>query len=532
MFTSIKKIKCVLLSALIAMPQILFAQSGFSITNNNNDSLVTVSETGEIWFKSQFRNLSFNTDLEALKVVTKDAGDENHAPSAGLFYVDNPNSNAIALGGFTNGSGVAVHGETYGQTNANAGAFYNMSPDNEYASVYARHYGKGAAIYGYNSGLGSAGIFTVDNINSTARGLASYHSGQGPAIYGEVTETGTGSPAEFRNYGVNSTYAGVFSAHYGKGASFYGLNYGTGHAGFFRTANSDNAVSTLYVQNDGLGIGGMFRNTNESNNHVALHVESNGPGTVFYAEDKGTNGTVAHFNKSNSNNNGAAIVAKDAGGGTTFYSEKNGSSGYVGHFATNNSSNNDITLYVSTLGNGVPLLVNHFGSTGNIAEFYNSWNNRLAYIDHSGNFYADGAFHGGGADLAESFEVEGSLSSYEPGDVLAISLSSDRKMEKSSEPYSTLVAGVYATKPGVLLSESGMDIDNTVPMGVVGVLPTKVTLEGGTIKKGDLLVTSSTPGKAMKGAQDKITVGTVVGKALEDYDGSGNELIKVLVSIK
>ena len=46
--------------------------------------------------------------------------------------------------------------------------------------------------------------------------------------------------------------------------------------------------------------------------------------------------------------------------------------------------------------------------------------------------------------------------------------------------------GVYATKPGVLLTEENIDHDlkDKVPMGVIGVIPTKVCLEGGEIKKG------------------------------------------------
>jgi hypothetical protein len=131
--------------------------------------------------------------------------------------------------------------------------------------------------------------------------------------------------------------------------------------------------------------------------------------------------------------------------------------------------------------------------------------------------------------------VEGSRKDYEPGDVLIISQSSDRKVEKSSSPYSTLVAGVFATKPGVLLTEKNAEqdqLDQMVSMGVIGVIPTKVCLEGGVIKRGDLLVTSSMAGVAMKGDPDRVKVGQVIGKALQDYDSPGVSKINVLVSIK
>ena len=71
-----------------------------------------------------------------------------------------------------------------------------------------------------------------------------------------------------------------------------------------------------------------------------------------------------------------------------------------------------------------------------------------------------------------------------------------------------------------------------VPMGVVGVIPTKVCLEGGAIKRGDLLVTSSTSGVAMKADLDKVKVGQVLGKALQEYNQVGVGKINVLVSIK
>jgi hypothetical protein len=131
--------------------------------------------------------------------------------------------------------------------------------------------------------------------------------------------------------------------------------------------------------------------------------------------------------------------------------------------------------------------------------------------------------------------VEGSRSAYEPGDVLVISQNSDRTVEKSNTPYSTLVSGVFATKAGLLLTEENAEKDNLghlVPMGVIGVIPTKVTVEGGNIKRGDMLVTSSTPGVAMKGDPDKVRTGQVLGKALQDYNGSGIGKINVLVSVK
>jgi hypothetical protein len=172
--------------------------------------------------------------------------------------------------------------------------------------------------------------------------------------------------------------------------------------------------------------------------------------------------------------------------------------------------------------------------TGDLAVFRVDGVN-VARIDLAGRGYFNGGVQMTGADLAEYFDVSGNRNTYEPGDVLVISTNADRTVEKSSEPYSTLVAGVFATKPGVLLTEKNAEqltLENGVPMGVIGVIPTKVCMEGGAIKRGDLIVTSSTPGVAMKADPDKVKVGQVIGKALQDYNGTGIQKINVLVSVK
>jgi hypothetical protein len=60
-------------------------------------------------------------------------------------------------------------------------------------------------------------------------------------------------------------------------------------------------------------------------------------------------------------------------------------------------------------------------------------------------------------------------------------------------------------------------------------VPCKVSAENGTVRPGDLLVTSSTPGHAMR--DEKPEVGTVVGKALGTL-ASGTGVIEVLVTLQ
>jgi len=139
-----------------------------------------------------------------------------------------------------------------------------------------------------------------------------------------------------------------------------------------------------------------------------------------------------------------------------------------------------------------------------------------------------------GADYAESVGVTGDRTKYEPGDVLVLDPKEPGKFLKSNQPYSTMVSGIYSTKPGFVgrLHPPDAALDAAeVPMAMVGRVPTKVSTENGPIKVGDLLVTSSTMGYAMKGTDRSQMLGSVVGKAMGSLD-SGTGVIMVLVTLQ
>jgi hypothetical protein len=155
-------------------------------------------------------------------------------------------------------------------------------------------------------------------------------------------------------------------------------------------------------------------------------------------------------------------------------------------------------------------------------------------VDSTGKGYFDGGTQTGGADFAESVAVQGKPSAYEPGDLLVIERGAHRRLTLSSTPYSTLVAGIYSTKPGMLATPHNMDdeqIKQEVPLAVVGIVPCKVTAQNGAIQEGDLLVTSSRAGYAMKGTERGRMLGAVVGKALEPLP-KGTGVIQVLVTLQ
>ncbi len=137
-----------------------------------------------------------------------------------------------------------------------------------------------------------------------------------------------------------------------------------------------------------------------------------------------------------------------------------------------------------------------------------------------------------GGDYAESIDVSDDRRNYEPGDVLVIDPDVDGKFLKSSEPYSMGVAGVYSTKPGVIgRRQTTPKSADEIPMAVIGIVPVKVSAENGPIHRGDILVTSSTPGYAMRGTDRTRMFQAVVGKAMSAL-ASGTGLIEVLVSLQ
>jgi hypothetical protein len=107
----------------------------------------------------------------------------------------------------------------------------------------------------------------------------------------------------------------------------------------------------------------------------------------------------------------------------------------------------------------------------------------------------------------------------------------------SRDPYSKLVVGVISTNPAITMNNNDLSdtdseerTDDRPLLALVGQVPVRVSAENGPIAPGDLLVSSSTPGHAMRGGEDPPT-GTVVGKALEGLE-SGTGVIQMLVMLQ
>ncbi len=355
---------------------------------------------------------------------------------------------------------------------------------------------------------------------------------------------GTVSPVSTLDVLGNSTLAGVRATQPAVGPGTYSM-VAPPPAGVRGDAtNASTGVSTgllgSAVGPDAIGVAGQ--NTSTTGNGISVFgISASTTGTAVWGESAATSGdAVGVFGRSASSSGtgvfGIATASSGdavgvfgrsvAAGGTGVWGEVTAGSGanygVYGRVTTSNSSSSAGTF--DTTGSGNILLGRAGGSPVNVFR-----------VDSTGRGFFNGGTQTSGADFAESVEVMEQRTQYQPGDVIAIDRTGTRRFTKTAEPYSTLVAGIYSTKPGILASPHSIDDPRPqveeIPLAIVGIVPCKVSDENGPIKPGDLLVSSSTPGHAMKGTDRARMNGAVIGKALQPMSGTTG-VIEVLVSLQ
>ena len=143
--------------------------------------------------------------------------------------------------------------------------------------------------------------------------------------------------------------------------------------------------------------------------------------------------------------------------------------------------------------------------------------------------YGHGVFTGTlqtqtGSDFAEEFATTKDL---EPGTVVVMDDNGYKSVKPSTKSYDKTVVGIVSNNPSIIAGK--IDSQHKAVIAMMGVVKVKVTSVNGAISKGDLLTTSNIAGYAMK--TDGSKPGTIIGKALENLNGSKGE-INVLVNLQ
>jgi len=114
---------------------------------------------------------------------------------------------------------------------------------------------------------------------------------------------------------------------------------------------------------------------------------------------------------------------------------------------------------------------------------------------------------------------------------VAIDTQDTNRVVASNKPFDTRVAGVVSRQPGIVLGEPG---EGKAMIAHSGRVRVKVDANYGSIAVGDLLVTSPTPGYAMRsepvniGGTEMHRPGTLIGKALEPLSVGQAEILVLL----
>jgi hypothetical protein len=174
--------------------------------------------------------------------------------------------------------------------------------------------------------------------------------------------------------------------------------------------------------------------------------------------------------------------------------------------------------------NGSPLVspsgalsVSTINASGNITSTANI---NAAGATFSGNVTA--AFFNGTAtsaqyaDLAENYLAD---SEYAPGTV--VSFGGDKEVTVSNQDLDRLVAGVVSTAPAYTMN-SGLTGDYTIPVALMGRVPCRVS---GAVTRGAMMVSA---GDGTARAESNPVMGSVLGKALESFDGD-HGVIEIVV---
>jgi hypothetical protein len=342
------------------------------------------------------------------------------------------------------------------------------------------------------------------------KGATSSNAQFATGVFGQTASANAGIGVDGENFATNGVNHGVL------GRSFSTSGIGVGGIAAATTGNAYGVFGSTDTTGSGAGVFGSGNATDGTASGVAGQANSPAGNAILGVFAPSTGGGGGGVNGvTNSADFGFSYGVKGTaqahtGSALGVFGEVFSADGAAGYFLNRGGGN---------------IIVGHTGAGDTLSVFR---------VDSTGRVFADGGFQPNGADFAESIAVKGERIKYSPGDLLVIDPTATRRLALAQRPYSTLVAGIYSTKPGVLGATRGVDESapkDEIPLAVVGIVPCKVTAENGPIAAGDLLVTSSTPGHAMKGTDRSRMLGAVVGKALEPLQ-KGTGAIQVLVTLQ
>jgi len=315
--------------------------------------------------------------------------------------------------------------------------------------------------------------------------------------------------------------------------SSFGLLAGNG-GGNNNTALGAGALSSSSTGNNNVATGsGALQNNTASFNTAD-------GGYALQANTAGNNNVAVGYNALNANTVG---VNNTASGFAALQNSTNNYSTAVGGFALQNliTGDNNIALGFNA-GNNLTNGANNI-YIGNGAHPSESGVIRIGDPNNQTLTYIAGVIQDpsvttlsitGGSDLAEPFSISTPGQIVSEGAVVVIDEANPGQLKLTDQPYDTHVAGVVSgangIHPGIQMHQQGM-LEGGKNVALSGRVYVQADTSNGAIKPGDLLTTSSTPGRAMKVSDHARATGAILGKAMSGLT-AGQGMVLVLVTLQ
>lgn len=416
--------------------------------------------------------------------------------------------NIVATGNVSGANVSATAGNVFASLDVIAGGNVTANPATGTVSGLLGDFeGSNGGVIGRDT-FPTGGHVGVIGVGDSVDGLGV--QGLATACNQAVTDT---SPCDFST-GIGRTIGVLGSSRSPFGIGVQGVDR--------RVTGPTTGVLGQVVSPDGIGVKGVNNATTGGVGIVGVSSATSGDSSGVYGQTSSPTGNGVFGNN---------VTTGTGGAGVTGHASAIGGTGTGGISTTTTGFGTGLYGEADSAGGTAALLNNTAGGTILIGQAAGA---NMVRVDGSGKGFFNGGTQMGGADFAESMAVRKGASRYEPGDVLVIDRTGRRRVALAQTAYSRLVAGIYSTKPGVLGTEHRIDdlpVAEEIPLAVLGIVPCKVIAENGPINVGDLLVTSSKPGRAMKGTDRSRMLGAVLGKALEPL-ASGEDVIQVLVTLQ
>lgn len=374
------------------------------------------------------------------------------------------------------------------------------------ASSTALHFAEGTTLKAHITSANSAS----SSLTGGAGVLQVWNRLNAPTIFG------TNNSERMRIFGNGNV--GIGSATDG-GATLYVRHSATGGYGAFISADEsttadatrhDYGLLVYQLQNVAAGV------ANGGTVHAAvMRGELTGPGTLYATYGARFQSGIASGATGSVNTAMGAWIQVGRGAGTV-------GTGY-GIYMPDVEATNDYGMYQAGVSDD-----NYFAGSVGIGTATPT--HKLHVI---GDAHVQGTLTGTNVratyqDIAEWVPVTTALA---PGTVVVLNPDRTNEVMASSEAYDIRVAGVVSAQPGLSL---GVEGEGKAQIATTGRVKVRVDAREAPIKVGDLLVTSSVEGAAMRSEAMEINgrrfhqPGTIIGKALEPLQSGIGEVLVLL----